>query len=59
MWIIDLHGFTRENQTLLNWWDTSFLLDLLLDFCDLRASASDVNRERRAIRTGRAFYEAN
>jgi len=35
----DLHGFTGENQTLLNRWDTSLLLDLLFDFRDLLVSS--------------------
>jgi len=32
---LDLHGFTGENQTLLDWGNTSFLFDLLFDFCNL------------------------
>lgn len=32
---LDLHGFTGENQTLLDWGNTSFFLDLLFDFCNL------------------------
>jgi hypothetical protein len=35
----DLHSFTGENETLLNGWNTSFLLDLLFNFRDLPISS--------------------
>jgi hypothetical protein len=36
----DLHGFTRENKTLLNRWNTSLLLNLLFHFRDLPISST-------------------
>jgi hypothetical protein len=34
------HSFASEDQPLLWWWDTSFLLDLLLGLGDLRIELS-------------------
>jgi hypothetical protein len=55
----DLHGFTGENETLLNRWNSSFLLNLLFDFCDLFISAvqttSSARRDGIVVATGTTY----